>query len=123
MNTALWCVQAVLAFAFGMAGVLKLVLGASELKAKGNGRMDWVDDVSPASLKLIGALELAGALGLILPMVTGIVPALTSAAAAGLALTMLGAIALHAKRGDELQAFIINGVLLTLAAFVAWGRF
>lgn len=30
MNTALWCVQAVLAFAFGMAGVLKLALGASE---------------------------------------------------------------------------------------------
>jgi len=43
-------------------------------------------------------------------------------AATGLALVMLGAIVVHARR-KEPQMIIANVVLLALAVFVAWGRF
>jgi len=123
MNILLWIVQAVLAFAFVMAGAIKLQKTAAQLKIRGKGRMDWVDDVSASQLRMIGGLELAGGVGIILPLATGILPWLTSLAAIGLALTMAGAMALHAKRKDPPAAFGVTGALLAMALFVAWGRY
>jgi hypothetical protein len=62
-----------------------------------------------------------GAIGLILPLLTGILPWLTPVAAAGLVLTMLGAMATHIRRHEN-QMLVVNLVLLSLAAFVAYGR-
>ena len=84
--------------------------------------MTWVEDVEPSTVKLIGGLELAGAAGLILPPVTGILPWLAPLAAVGLVLTMVGAMAAHARR-REYRPLAFNLVLLLLAAFVAYGRF
>lgn len=84
--------------------------------------LPWTEDFSEGTIKVIGALEIAGALGLILPMVTGIMPWLTPIAAVGLALTMVGAAVIHVRRG-ELLALPINLVILALALFVAYGRF
>ncbi|GII05532.1 DoxX family protein [Planobispora takensis] len=81
----------------------------------------WVEDFTPARIRLIGAAELLGALGLILPAATGIASILTPLAAAGLALTMLGAAATHARRREP-AAIAVNLTLLALAAVVAWGR-
>src|SRR5690606_4224317 len=86
------------------------------------GQMAWVEDFSAGTIKAIGVLELLGALGLILPAVTGVLPWLTPLAAAGLVLTMLGAAATHLRRGEN-QTAIGNGVLLLLAALSAYGRF
>ncbi|MEU7004076.1 DoxX family protein [Nonomuraea sp. NPDC046570] len=47
---------------------------------------------------------------------------LTPLAAMGLAITMLGAAATHARRKEPL-AIAVNVVLLALAAVIAWGRF
>jgi hypothetical protein len=84
--------------------------------------MIWVNAVPVGLVRFIGASELAGALGLILPAATRIKPSLTPLAASGLIVVMVLAAAFHASRG-ELQALPINFVLGGLAAFVAWGRF
>ncbi|MGI5290166.1 DoxX family protein [Nonomuraea polychroma] len=47
---------------------------------------------------------------------------LAPVAAAGLAVTMIGAILTHARR-KETQPIVMNLALLALALFVAWGRF
>ena len=76
----------------------------------------------PGVLMLIGRLELFGALGLVLPAVFDVPTVLVPLAAVGLALIMLGAIVVHARR-KEPQMVVANVVLLVLAVVVAWGRF
>jgi DoxX-like family len=71
--------------------------------------------------RLIGGVELAAALGLILPATTGIALALTPLAAVGLAVVMVLAGAFHVRRG-EYSAIGLN-VVLALAVVVAWDRF
>ncbi|MGW7130598.1 sigma-70 family RNA polymerase sigma factor [Streptomyces bobili] len=82
----------------------------------------WAADFSPATVRFIGIVELAAALGLILPALTGKAPVLTPLAATGLAVVMLLAAVTHARRKEN-GAMALNTVLLTLAALVAWGRF
>jgi len=85
-------------------------------------RSTAADLVSPATVRFIGVVELAAALGLILPAATGIARVLTPVAATGLAVTMVLAAITHARR-KEPSAIAFNAVLLVLAAVVAWGRF
>lgn len=118
MNIALWIVQILLALAFAMAGIMKVTQPIDRLET----RMEWVKDVGPRGVPLIGSLEILGAIGLILPAVTGILPWLTPVAAAGLALTMVGAMITHGRRG-EYSGIRVNVVLLVLALFVVYGRF
>ncbi len=61
-------------------------------------------------------------MGLVLPMVTGILPWLTPLAAVGLVLTMIGAVLTHLRR-NEIPMIVGNVVLLILAAVVVYGRF
>lgn len=116
LNLILWIIQAILAAMFLMAGVMK-ALQYERAKAT----LPWVKDVSKGLVTFIGVSELLGGLGLILPLLTGILPWLTPLAAAGLALIMILALAFHAKRGES-SAIIFNLVLGILAAFVAYGR-
>ena len=118
MNTALWIMQALLAAAFLMAGMMKATQPNEKLAEK----MAWVDDFSANTVKLIGVAEILAAVGLILPPLLGIAPILTPLAATGLALTMVGAAVTHVRR-KETQEMMINVVLGVLAAVVAWGRF
>ena len=118
MNIALWIVQILLALAFAMAGIMKVTQPIDRLET----RMGWVKDVGPRGVRLIGSLEILGAIGLILPAVTGILPWLTPVAAACLALTMVGAMITHWRRG-EYSGIGVNLVLLILTLFVVYGRF
>jgi uncharacterized membrane protein YphA (DoxX/SURF4 family) len=119
MNTAIWIVQIVLALAFLMAGIGKATQPLDKLSE----RMKWIPGVQPPSLvRVIGVLEALGAIGLILPALTGILPWLTPLAAAGLALIMLLALAFHLRRGDPSMHYVTNIVLLALAVFVVYGR-
>ena len=118
MDTVLWVVQGLLALAFLMAGVMKATQPREKLAAN----MGWVNDFAPNTVKLIGGLDFLAAVGLILPMLTGILPALTPLAAAGLVLTMLGAMLVHMRR-QEYPMIVANLVLLALAVFVVYGRF
>ncbi len=108
-----------LAAAFLGAGLMKLGQPRKKLADSG---MGWTEDFSDGAVKAIGALEVLGALGLILPAVFDVATVLVPIAATGLALLMLGAAATHARR-KEPQMIVANVVLFALAAFVAWGRF
>ena len=119
MNVVLWIVAGLLAVAFLAAGLMKLTQPKKKLADSG---MGWTEDFSDGAVKGIGALEVLGAVGLILPAALGIVPVLVPIAATGLALLMLGAAVTHARR-KESPNIVVNIVLLALAAFVAWGRF
>jgi uncharacterized membrane protein YphA (DoxX/SURF4 family) len=118
MNVALWAVQALLAVAFLAAGFMK----ASQPIARLATSMAWVKAVPSALVRFIGVAEVLGAIGLVLPLLTGILPWLTPLAAVGLMIVMLGAVAFHGSR-HEYPAIGFNVVLFVLAAFVAYGRF
>lgn len=118
MNSALRVLQGLLALAFLMTGSMKVLQPRERLGAN----MAWTEDFSAGQMKAIGILEALGAMGLILPAVTGILPWLSPLAGAGLALTMTAAALTHLRRG-ETPMIGVNLVLLALAAFVAYGRF
>lgn len=118
MNIALWIVQGLLAAAFLMAGSMKLSKSKEELKDQLG---DWVDDFSDSTIKTIGMLEVLGGVGIILPMLLGILPVLVPVAGIGLALTMAGAMIVHIKRG-EYGALKNNVPLLLFALFIIIGR-
>ncbi len=118
MGIALWVAQVLLAVAFLGAGATKL----SQPKEKLAKNMAWVEDFSQPVVRLIGAVEVLGAIGVVLPALTGILPWLTPLAALGLVLLMVGAALTHLRR-TEYGNIAMNVVLLVLAAFVAYGRF
>jgi len=122
MNIALWVVQGLLALMFLMAGGMKMMQPKDQILEKMGERMGWMEDFSQNTIRGIGLLEVLGALGLILPPLTGILPILAPLAAVGLILTMIGAAMTHLRRG-EMQSIAPNAMLLLLAAFVAIGRF
>lgn len=119
MNIALWAVQGLLAFAYLVAGGLKVLRPREQLVA--SGRLDWMKDHSDAAVKAVGAVEIVGALGVILPEATGIARILTPIAAVGLVIVQIGAMRAHLTR-NEREPLPINVILLLLAAFVAVGR-
>ena len=80
LNIVLGVVQILLAFAFGAAGLMKLSQPIDALAAS----MAWVSAVPAPLVRFIGAAELAGALGLLLPWLTRIQPRLVVVAAIGL---------------------------------------
>jgi DoxX-like family len=118
VNIALWIVAGVLAALYLSAGYPK----ATKPKATLVPRLPWAEDYAPGTIKLIGTAELAGAVGLILPWATGIVPVLTPLAATGLVIIQALAIRTHVRRGEQ-NVLPFNIALLVLAAFVAVGRF
>jgi uncharacterized membrane protein YphA (DoxX/SURF4 family) len=119
MNATLWVLAGLLALVFLVSGVMKLARPKDDLVAAG---MGWAADFSSTLVKLIGALEVLAAAGLILPPAFGIAPVLTPLAALGLVLLMIGAVIVHIRR-REYPLIGVNLVLLALAAIVAWGRF
>jgi len=118
MDIALWITSGILAAAYLAAGLMKTFTPKDKL----TGSLPWVEDYSPATVKLIGIAEGLGAVGLILPWLTGIAPVLTPIAATGLALVQLLAVFAHLRR-NEAKVIPTNIVLLLAAVFVAVFRF
>jgi uncharacterized membrane protein YphA (DoxX/SURF4 family) len=107
-----------LALAFALAGFMKV----SQPIEKLGERMNWAKRMAPGVVRLVGSLEILGALGLILPKATGILPWLMPIAAVGLVLTMIGAIITH-FRLQEPKAVGTPVVLLLLSLFIVLGYF
>jgi hypothetical protein len=118
MNILIWIAQGLLAAAMFMSGSMMLMRSRAQLSE----RMGWVEDFSQSFIRTIAALKVLGALGLILPMLLGILPWLTPVAAIGLAIIMGGAVATHARREDEGRFVFGTGIFTLLAAFIAIGR-
>ena len=119
MNVATWIVQIVLAAAMVFAGGTKLGRNRKDLVVSG---MPWAEDFGDNAVKLIGLAEVVGAVGLILPWALDVAPVLTPIAGVGLALLLLGAAVVHARR-KEFQGIVPPLVLALAGAFVAVARF
>lgn len=117
-NIGLWAAQVLLALFYFYAGFNKVSQPIEALAAM---NMGFVLVVPEWLTRLIGVAELLGAIGLILPALTRIMPRLTPLAALGLSAIQVLAILLHASRG-ELAVLPLNAVLIALSLFVLWGR-
>lgn len=109
MNIVLWVLQVLLGLMFLLAGFMKASQSNEKIKESGGERMAWVDSLTDGQVTIIGVLELLAGIGLILPMLTGILPILTPFAAVGLVLTMIGAAALHIIPAQTGKIAIITG--------------
>ncbi|MGZ9928349.1 DoxX family protein [Streptomyces sp. NC-S4] len=114
MNLAYWIVAGPLALFYFYAGPLKLIRSRDELRPM----MSWVDRIPLPALRALGAVEVLGATGLVLPPLTGIAPSLASAAAMGFVLLQIGAITVHLSGQDRRIALNIG--LTAAAAVTIW---
>lgn len=117
MDIALWIVAGLMALVFLAAGASKLMTPKDQLHGKG---MTYVEDFSASQIKIIGAIEVLGAVGLILPAFFDDLAILVLLAATGLTVTMIGAVIVHVRRKEPFIPALVLGVLV---AFVAVGRF
>jgi uncharacterized membrane protein len=121
MNIALWIVAGVLAAAYFFGGAGKLLMSKERIAAFGPSAK-WTEDFSEGAVKAIGAFEVLGGLGLVLPAVFDVATVLVPLAATGLVVIMVGAAVVRVRR-REYRLVVVDLVYLVLAAFVAWGRF
>jgi hypothetical protein len=110
----LWILQVLLAAVFLFSGLVKLLVPVDLMQQQ--------LPLPAALIYLIGTLETLGALGLLLPSLLRIRPALTPLAAACLAELMAFAAILTPTMGDPVASASLPLVLGILAAFVAYGR-
>jgi hypothetical protein len=115
MTVAYWTIAALLALLYLYSGGLKVLRTPDQLRPM----MGWIDTMPLRLVRAIGILEVLGALGLILPPLTGIAPALALASAVGLLLIQVGGISLHLSRG-EVKVIGLNIGLLALAGVEIW---
>jgi hypothetical protein len=118
MIIALWITGILLTLLYLLSGAMK----AFRSKAALQPRMAYVEDFAAWQVKAIGVVEILGALGVLLPLVTGIAPVVTGIAAIGLVIVQVVAIVVHVRR-KEGKSIPINIVLLLLAVVVAVLRF
>ncbi len=116
-NIVLWIVQGLLALAFLLSGFTKTFQPLATVRKN----MPWASDVPAPFVRFLGVAEMLGAIGLILPAITGIGTWLTVAAAAGLVVVMASASIFHASR-REYSTIGMNVVLLGLSVLVIVGR-
>lgn len=113
-RVTLWVLQGLLAALYLLAGGMKLAAPLAALAEQSH--------LPGAFMKLIGVLEVAGALGLVLPGLFRTARVLTPLAAAGLALVMIGATAVTVAQmgvGAAVVPFVV-GLLDALVAYARW---
>lgn len=115
MLTTLWSVQALLALIFLFAGSMKLLMPIEMMTSQMSVPLPGL------FIRFIGVAEVAGALGLILPLLLRIKPFLTPLAASGLVIIMIGATVITLMGGDVVSAPLPLVVGL-LAIFIFYGR-
>ncbi len=120
-----FAISAFTAFSFYKAGSFKLKSSKETMLAAGFG---WLEKLPVSVAKTIGLLEILGAAGLILAPIgylVGLEWAIWFAVAAGvgLVLTMVGAIIVHAQRGESKFTLKMNLQLLLVALLSAGAWF
>jgi len=107
-NVALWTLQVVIAVIYAFSAFGKLTAEAQNVagfQAMGLGN---------TGMYIIGSLELAGAIAMFIPRLTGL-------AATCFVALMIGAVTMTLAIGGGVLA-VIPATVLVLAAVVAWGR-
>jgi hypothetical protein len=118
MNILLWVIQILLALVFLFAGIPKLIYPADLLQANAPPGSIHFSDLF---LKFIGLCEMLGAFGLVLPGLFRTHQELTSLAAVGLTIIMIGAVVVTVM-GGTVSLAVVPLVVGLLCAFVAYGR-
>jgi|SRR5579884_2567101 len=116
-TAALWTIQVLLCALYLFAGGFKLLAPAAELAKQS-------PIFAPAFLKFIGACEVLGALGLVLPGLFRVQRQLTPLAAAGLVIIMIGAVASTIATMPPVMAIMpaVAGVLAFVIARSRWSE-
>ena len=117
MLIAFWILNGLLALVFLGAGLSKIARPKAALAASG---MGYVEDFSATQVKLIGLVEVLGAIGLVVPFLTGIAPVLTPIASIGLAVTMIVASIVHVRRSESPAASVVLAVLSIASAVLGF---
>lgn len=118
MNILIWVLQAALALLYLAGGAYKLFSFDQLAKQFGS--------LSRGGWRVLGAIEILGAVLLIVPAATNWMPVLTPLAAIVLALETLFLVGIYARHSLKLTAenpLIWAVVMALLVAFVAYGRF
>jgi len=118
MDIALWIVSFLLAAVFLGSGIAKSSMSRERLIATGQ---TGIAPFPMPVVRMTATAELAGAVGLIAPWLTGTAKVLTPMAAIGLGIVMCGAQISHASLREP-KSVAINLALLIPCAFVAAGR-
>jgi hypothetical protein len=114
MVIALWIASALLTLSNLGAGAFKLVTPRSRLVAM----QPWTNDFTATQIRLIAIAEVLGGLGVILPLVTNILPVVASIAAFAIAALQVGALVTHVRRSELV---VPNLVIIAIALFVGIG--
>lgn len=118
LSIALWVAQVCLCALFLFAGFTKLTKTPQGMAEMG---WAWAESMPLRLIRFIGVMEVLGAIGIVLPALTHIMPALVPAAAVGFVLLQVSAIILHTRRGEAANLWF-NLILLAASIFVTWGR-
>lgn len=106
MTIAIWILSVGLALFLGAAGFMKSFRPLAEIR-----KMPWTTKFKDSSIRAIGVAELLGAIGLIAPLASGILPWLSIVAAVCLAVLMFGAARTHVQINDPRSAMVTCVVL------------
>lgn len=115
MRIGYWIVAGLLGLFYLYAGGKKVTQGKEQLAPM----MGWVNTVPMWLVRCIGAVEILGVAGLILPPLTGIATGLAIAAAIGFVVLQVLAFGLHLSRG-EVKESGLNVALIVIASVAVW---
>ena len=114
MHITYWIVAGLLALFYLYGGGIKVIRTREQLLPM----MQWVETTPMSAVRAIGVVEVLGAIGLILPPLTGIAPVLAFAAAIGFMVLQILATRVHLRRGDRHVG--LNLGLILAAAVLIW---
>ncbi len=117
MTVVLWILQILLALVFLALGAFKLIRSKEQLLEK----VPALAPYRPVTIKAVALAEVLGAIGIVVPMLTGVAPELVPWAALGLGCVALGAAVAHAEQRDY-KPLPVHAVLLVMAVAVMVGR-
>lgn len=117
LNIGLWIAQFSLLGIYAYFGVYKTFFAA-----RAQGRWPWAKNRSENFIRFVGIVELLGGIGVVLPMLTGILPWLTLLAALGL--TLLQGFAIFTEHLPKKQYWILplNIYFAAISIFIIIGR-
>ena len=117
LNIGLWIAQVSLLGIYGAYGVYKIFF-----TDKAREKMAWTNGRSDNFIRFVGIAELLGAIGVVTPMLTGILPQVTVLAAVGLTLVQDFAIFTEHLPKKEYKFLPLNLYFAAISIFVVVGR-
>jgi len=117
MEIGLWITQYSLLVIYGAYGIYKTFWTSNAIE-----KMPWAKNRSENFVCFVGIAELLGAIGVVLPLLTGFLPWLTPLAAIGLTLIQFSAIFTEHLPKKEYKILLLNLYFMALSIFVLIGR-